>query len=78
MILEIDRFERKHGNLQRRYDEWRARIEEEKGCVGGWRSVDCVYEEARKSFSDYCNLKETIPLEVMLLYEGQYENPERN
>lgn len=29
--------------------------------------IECGFVEARESFSEYCNLKETIPFDIMLI-----------
>ena len=34
--------------------------------------IECGFVEARESFSEYCNLKETIPFDIMLHYENCY------
>lgn len=34
--------------------------------------IECGFVEARESFSEYCNLKETILFDIMLHYENCY------
>ncbi len=63
-------FEARNRNLQKEYDAWRQAKENEH-CLGVY--VDCAFIEARKSFSEYCHLEETVPFEVMLQCEQQYE-----
>lgn len=66
----IKRFDKHNRNLQQEYDAWR-RARENEHCLGVF--VDCAFVEARESFSEYCHLAETVPFEVMLRCEQQYE-----
>lgn len=75
-IKTLEEFESKYGDLQFEYNEWRRCMEKqiqekkEKGGFKGLYFTDCSFAEARESFSEYCNLKETIPFDLMLRYQN--------
>lgn len=50
--------------MRQLYFEWRAEMEK-KAADGRLVIVDCAFESARRSFSDYCGLDETVSLECM-------------
>ena len=62
-------FEEQNGSLQGEYNAWRKHAE--KSNLPQYK-IDCAFQEARKNFSVYCSLKETIPFLVMCRYELIY------
>lgn len=62
-------FEEQNGSLQEKYNAWRKNAEKEN--LPQYK-MDCAFQEARKNFSVYCSLKETIPFLVMCRYELIY------
>ena len=62
-------FEEQNGSLQEKYNAWRKNAEKEN--LPQYK-IDCAFQEARKNFSVYCSLKETIPFLVMCRYELIY------
>ena len=62
-------FEEQNGSLQEKYNTWRKSAEKEN--LPQYK-MDCAFQEARKNFSVYCSLKETIPFLVMCRYELIY------
>lgn len=74
-----EEFEEKYGSFRIEYARWREQQEEKnreakekKSCFKS-TYIHCGFTEARESFTEYCNLSEQIPYEVMLYYEQRYE-----
>lgn len=62
-------FEKRNGDIQKKYDSWRKRAEKERR---PFRYIDCAFMEARESFSQYCKLPQIIPFEIMFWCECNY------
>lgn len=58
--------------MRQLYFDWRAEMEK-KAADGRLVIVDCAFESARRSFTDYCGLDETVSLACMLWCEHAYE-----
>lgn len=79
--MSVEEFEETYGNLQTQYNEWRRKTDEynkEERSHDSGHSVpyftECVFGEAREDFSQYCDLPETIPVDVMFNYENNYSD----
>lgn len=78
-MMSVEEFEETYGNLQTQYNEWRRKIDqynkEERNHDSGHTVpyfTECVFGEARENFSQYCDLPEIIPVDVMFSYENNY------
>ena len=69
MMDDLKIFEEQNGSLQEEYNAWRRHAE--RSNLPQYK-IDCAFQEARKNFSVYCSLKETIPFLVMCRYELIY------
>ena len=69
MMDDLKIFEEQNGSLQEEYNAWRRHAE--RSNLPHYK-IDCAFQEARKNFSVYCSLKETIPFLVMCRYELIY------
>ena len=69
MMDDLKIFEEQNGLLQEEYNAWRRHAE--RSNLPQYK-IDCAFQEARKNFSVYCSLKETIPFLVMCRYELIY------
>lgn len=69
MMDDLKIFEEQNGSLQEEYNVWRRHAE--RSNLPQYK-IDCAFQEARKNFSVYCSLKETIPFLVMCRYELIY------
>lgn len=65
------RFEQANGEFQEKYDMWRRMAENAKT---EWRYTDCIFPEARERLAEAFHITGTIPFEVMLCYERNYES----
>lgn len=67
-------FEEQNGSLQEKYNAWRKNAEKEN--LPQYK-IDCAFQEARESFSLYCNLKDTVSFSVICQYESVYNTLEK-
>ena len=74
MMDDLKIFEEQNGSLQEKYDAWRKNAEKEN--LPQYK-MDCAFQEARESFSLYCNLKDTVPFSVICQYESVYNTLEK-
>ena len=74
MMDDLKIFEEQKGSLQEKYNAWRKNAEKEN--LPQYK-MDCAFQEARESFSLYCNLKDTVPFSVICQYESVYNTLEK-
>lgn len=74
MMDDLKIFEEQNGSLQEKYNAWRKNAEKEN--LPQYK-MDCAFQEARESFSLYCNLKDTVPFSVICQYESVYNTLEK-
>ena len=74
MMDDLKIFEEQNGSLQEEYNAWRKNAEKEN--LPQYK-MDCAFQEARESFSLYCNLKDTVPFSVICQYESVYNTLEK-